>query len=682
MICLRHVLVLILLLSIQAAAQDYPVETVIQAGHYAAITSVAFSPDGKFAATGSSDKTIKLWETASGREIRSYMCNEGNVRYLCFGPAGKLLASIDHNYGLKIWEVPTSKLLHEISLDNNRILSVDFLPDGEFLVVGTEKEHAFLWDMQESRRIRNFRPDTADIRMQRRFGYPAARSVELSPDGKTLLTGSSDRTAFVFDVSSGRQIRKYKSDRTSCTSCTITAHFSPDTKHIVAGNMDSVFTWNAETGDVAMKMEGRRASYFEAVYSHDGKYIASSLYGTGLVWEASSGKLVDTLKGHLDDITSMQFHPKKDLILTGSGDRTAGIWRVPSCRKLISLNGYLNDVDEKILGDGFMYWIAFINEVKLSPDGKYLAIGKTGNLAKLLDFRTGKVVQTYKGHKGMVISLDFSTDGTYLATGAADGTAKVWLVESGEMLRSFPEGSSNIPYFSVDFSPDGKLLATGSWDGYVRIWEVATGRMLKGIRAHENVSPYTVQFSHNGLYVVSGGLDQKLKLFEIDTGRELFELVGHTNVVSAVRRHPDGRTLLSASWDGKAKLWDMSTGMQIRKFTAHEARVQSIAIDPGGEIMVTGSDDNTARLWNISEGKLLKTFTGHRGTVSSVNLDPEGKYLVTGSHDGTIKTWDLNSGDELLTQVFIGEPDACSESLHKFVDSFRRGLSVESAGRE
>ena len=304
-----------------------------------------------------------------------------------------------------------------------------------------------------------------------------------------------------------------------------------------------------------------------------------------------------------------------------------------------------------------MYWVAFMNEIKLSPDGKYAAIGKMGNLAKLYDFYTGKPVQVFRGHEGIVISLDFSPDGKYLATGAADGTARIWDISSGEQLQSLPERLANIPCFSVDFSPDGKLLATGSWDGMVRIWEVESGRLLQSIRAHENVSPYSVQFSHNGLYVLSGGLDRKLKMFEIDTGEEIREFIGHTNVVSAVRRHPEHNKIITASWDGKAKLWDLSTGMQLRKFTAHEARVQSLDIDEPGKFMATGSDDNTARLWDIQSGEVIRVFEGHKGTVSSVDIDSSGDLLVTGSHDGTIKTWDIETGELLLTYIFMGEND-------------------------
>jgi WD40 repeat protein len=638
-------------------AQDYPIETVVKTGHYASVTCVAFSHDGRFAATGSSDKTVKLWETSTGREIRSYMGHTSGIRCLNFGPGDRYLASVDRDDHLKIWEVPTSRLIHDIFLPDDRILSVVFLPDGNSIIAGTEDHHAIRFSLADASEMQRFHPDTADIPMQKNFGYPTARSVEISPNGKMLLTGSNDYSAFLFDLRTGKQVRKFKNGRNTCTSCSIDAHFSPSGEEIVVGNMDSVFVWRTSDAQFLRSMQGRRSRWDDAAYSYDGKYIASTLFGECQIWNASTGKPVTMLEGHLRDITSFRFHPSANLVITGSEDRTAKIWRIPQGKEVLSLRGYLNDVDEKILSDGYMYWVAFMNEIKLSPDGKYAAIGKMGNLAKLYDFYTGKPVQVFRGHEGIVISLDFSPDGKYLATGAADGTARVWEVSTGKMVVSLPERTANIPCFSVDFSPDGKLLATGSWDGRVRIWEVATGRLLQSIRAHEDVSPYAVQFSHNGLYVISGGLDRKLKMFEIDTGEEVREFIGHTDVVSAVRRLPEYNRIMTACWDGKARLWDLSTGMLLRKFTAHGARVQCLDIDETGNYMVTGSDDNTAKLWDIRTGKVLRTFEGHRGTVSSVNIDSSGQWLVTGSHDGTLKTWNLKTGELLLTYIFMGEDD-------------------------
>jgi WD40 repeat protein len=653
-----------------AYPQEPAIETVVQTGHYAAVCCVAISPDGMLAATGSYDKTIKLWEVERGREIRSYLGNKGAVEVLAFSPDGKLLASVDESYNLSLWEVETSKKIRSLEVPEDDIISVAFSPDGIFVVTGTENNHAIAWDIATGIEIRRFNPEIADIPFEKNFNYPTAKSVEFSPDGSKLLTGSNDRTGFIFDFNTGKQIKKFKYGESSCTGCTISAYFSPDGSKIVFGNLDSVFICDSETAKKLLTLESAEGWnwYGSAFFSKDGKYIAA-VDRNGYLWDAQTGRLITTLGEDEDDLMDIKFSPDNSYVLTGGKDRMAKLWKIPSGRQVMTLRGYLNDIDEAILEDNYMVWAAFINEIKLSPDGNYLAIGKTGNNARLLDLQTGKLVQTFRGHENIVIALDFSPDGKYLATGSADGTTKIWEVETGRKVRSFPEGESDIPDFSVDFSPDGNLIAIGNWDGTVRIWDIKTGEQIQSINAHNDASPYCVQFSHNGLYILSAGLDKKLKIFEIDTGLEVRELIGHTNLVSSIRRHPDGNHMITASWDGRVKIWDIATGMQVSRFTAHDSRVQALDIDPTGKYIVTGSDDNTAKLWDYEGNKLIMTFTGHAGTVSSVNISPDGKFLITGSHDGTIKIWDIKTGKELLTFICIGEDDWLVKTKEGFFDA-------------
>ena len=96
-----------------------------------------------------------------------------------------------------------------------------------------------------------------------------------------------------------------------------------------------------------------------------------------------------------------------------------------------------------------MYWAALVNEAKLSPDGKYIAVGRTGNNAKIIDFETGKVHKTLRGHNSMVISLNFSKNGKYLATGGLDGKAIVWDVETGNPLQKIVFQDKNLAIFSA-----------------------------------------------------------------------------------------------------------------------------------------------------------------------------------------------------------------------------------------
>jgi len=359
------IVILFLLYNLAYAQTEQSIETVIQTGHYAAVTAVAYSPDGKFTVTGSADKTIKLWEVATGREIRSYLGNSGDITFLTFDQTGKYLASIDQDHSLKIWEVASSKEIRTIEIPDDRIISTTFSPDGN-IITGSKENHAILWDFETGKEIRRFNPVPRDLTIQKNFKYPTAKTVQISHDGKRLLTGSNDRTAILFDFFSGEEIRKFKGDKNSCTSCLISAQFSQDAKQLTIGNCDSIIIWNVETGEKIVRMEGKKGRYGSASFSSDGKYLISSLYKDCLVWNVRTGKLVIKISGHLKNINSVQVNPTANSILTGSDDHTAKIWEIPSGSETITLRGYLNDVDEKVLSDGYMYWVAFINEIKLS----------------------------------------------------------------------------------------------------------------------------------------------------------------------------------------------------------------------------------------------------------------------------------------------------------------------------
>ncbi|NMC40510.1 MAG: hypothetical protein GYA43_04960, partial [Bacteroidales bacterium] len=382
--------------------------------------------------------------------------------------------------------------------------------------------------------------------------------------------------------------------------------------------------------------------------------------------------------------------PDSKEILTGNEKRSADILNISSGKPILTLKGYLNQIDEKILTDPYMYWAALVNEAKLSPDGSLIAVGRTGNNAKLLDFRSGRVVKTLRGHNAMVISICFSSDGKYLATGGLDGKAIVWDTETGNMVItvSFPDEKDAI--FSVDISSDNKYLVTADWGGLVVLWDIATGKQVRAISPHNRTGVYQVKLLPNNVYFISAGLDKKLKLTEIDTGEEIRTFTGHTDLVTSINLVPGGERFITSSRDGSVRIWDMASGLQVRKIYAHEGGVYNAKYDNSGKFIVSGGDDFKVKQWDAATGEMISEFKGHNGGVGDVNISPDLKHIVSGSRDGTIRIWDTGSKKELVSITFLNENDWFIRNPEGYFDasegafgsiSFVRGTELFSIGQ-
>jgi WD40 repeat protein len=635
-----------------------PVETVVQAGHYAAVTSVCYSTDGKLIATGSEDKTIILWRSSDGRQIRSFRGSASGISHLEFNRQATAILSLSKDGTWITWDVATGKLKNRLKPDVDRFTFASFSPDGSQIVTGTRKSGISVWNAETSTKILDFKPVPKDLYGDKGFEYPEAGTVSFSNDGQFVVAGTGDNTAILFDAKTGQEIRKYKKTNSTCTSCIAEAAITLDNKYVLLARSDSIRMFDRLTGTVIREFYGQGGSPENLQVSPDNRYVSAIEYGVAEVWDLKTGKLIIKAGDYSQNkVLAAAINPDSRQIITGSEKRISEIWNTGSGKKAMTLMGYLNQVDERILTHSYMYWAALVNEAKLSPDGKYIAVGRTGNNAKLIEFQTGKVYQTLRGHDGMVISLNFSSDGKYLATGGLDGKAIVWEVETGKPVRtiSFPDRNNAI--FSLDISTDNKLLATADWGGYVIIWDIETGESLQAFAPHDRTAVYQVKFSPSGVYIISAGLDRKLSMTEIDTGREVRVFTGHTELVSSINLSPSGDRIITAGWDGAIRIWDFLSGIQLLKIRAHQGGVYSAKYDPSGKFIVSGGDDFLIKEWDASTGALVCELSGHQGGVGDVNITKDLKHIISGSRDGSVRIWNLPERRELVSMVFLNEND-------------------------
>ncbi|WP_110580089.1 nSTAND1 domain-containing NTPase, partial [Microcystis aeruginosa] len=359
-------------------------------------------------------------------------------------------------------------------------------------------------------------------------------------------------------------------------------NFSPDGKTLVSGSWDgTIKLWNVETGQEIRTLKGHDGSVSSVNFSPDGKTLVSGSWdGTIKLWNVETGQEIRTLKGHDGSVSSVNFSPDGKTLVSGSWDGTIKLWNVETGQEIRTFKGHDN----------------LVTSVNFSPDGKTLVSGSVDKTIKLWNVETGQEIRTFKGHDGYVISVNFSPDGKTLVSGSVDKTIKLWNVETGQEIRTFKGHDGYV--ISVNFSPDGKTLVSGSVDKTIKLWNVETGQEIRTFKGHDG-NVISVNFSPDGKTLVSGSVDKTIKLWNVETGQEIRTLKGHDNLVSSVNFSPDGKTLVSGSDDKTIKLWNVETGQEIRTLKGHDKLVTSVNFSPDGKTLVSGSDDNTIKLWNV-----------------------------------------------------------------------------------
>jgi WD40 repeat protein/serine/threonine protein kinase len=694
-------------------------------GHTGSVLSVRFSNDGRRLVSGSQDKSARVWDVATGEQLQVLKGHSWWVWSADFSPDGNRIVTAGQDGKAIVWAVssrpsafrqgqaqtsltdgrqPTADSQQyiqstEFTGHDGAVFSARFSPDGKLVASGGYDKLVMVWNPDEVQPIDianrlDGKPD-AKVNYVRLSGHEGpVHSVEFSPSGKLVLSGSDDNTVRVWDLANGeaKALRGHGSIVRSCA-------FSPDGNVVLSGGDDeSVRLWNVR-GYQEVKVlhatvfSGHEDAVLAARYSQDGsRVVTASRDRTASLWNAGTGTPIQRFQeGHEFLVSSVVVYPDGKHLATGAGDNSVRVWDATAGTQT-----------------AVMMSTGRIGTIAVSPDGKWLATGSTGTAVQLWDPLTGKALGRLDGHEYEVSALRFSPSGDRLASGDNRGHVKTWRLENVSAnsptwtLERDLEGH-NGSISDIRFTPDGKRLVTASGDHTCGQWDLATGEELRDLALKHFGWVSSLDLSADGKLALTTCDDGMARLWQLETATPVAavksagepfnsgsfspdssravlvssadKVVRMWNVSPAAAGlanaateenatdlffdfktlggevwsasfAPDGQHLITIGGND-SQMWDVESHRPTLKFSPH-GPVASAAISPNGKLVATGSWDHSAKIWDIETGhaihKLEGGAGGHTGNINSVQFSPDGKQLLTASDDHTARLWDVKTG--------------------------------------
>lgn len=485
---------------------------------------------------------------------------------------------------------------------SDRVDVAIFDPSGQHVLTGSTDRTARIWDARTGKLLLTLSGHRAML-----------TSVSYSPDGTRALTTSVDHTARLWDARSGTLLYELLGHSDVIEA----GGFSPDgTRAITAGHDHIARVWDVHAGRLVHTLKGHSDRVTAAAFSRDGRYMLTASWDhTARLWDCESGNLVRVLEGHTNRLNVAAFAPDGQHVATGGWDETVRLWDLKTFEPVILPHG------------------TRLHGMSFSPDSRWLATTGTDGVIKLWDGQNGQFRAKLSGHNGIIDALDFAPDSVHFVTGGADRMVRLWDVRVERPVATLYGHDGQI--YTAAFSPTGSRVVTSSYDQTARIWDVRAGQPLAILKGHDR-GLTSASFSPDGTRIVTSSDDQTARLWRWPGGAQIAVLSGHRHAVQHATFSTSGNLIATCSSDYDVRLWDGHTGEQVRLLSGHQGPVYFVAFSPDDSLLVSSGVEHTLRLWDPQTGALRSEVPGHRGNAVWMAFSPDGKYLLTAGSEGEV----------------------------------------------
>ncbi|KAH9524948.1 hypothetical protein Btru_028330 [Bulinus truncatus] len=634
------------------------------------VTSVVISPDSSKFATGAQDLLVRLYDMATGKELRFFTGHADEVTDVCF-VGNNLLCSASMDSTLCIWDVENGHRLQTLKGHNRKVAS-----------------------------------------------------CASDAQGKLVASGGWDCFVFVWKAANGEKMCDFNVG--SPVNC---VDFHPTEEQIVVGSWDSlirIYNYFHKTRIAILR--GHSTSVRDIAYSVDGRHLASAaLDGDIKIWAADKGSQVGSIKGHCGPISKLTFSPSGGELITAGEDHQIKVWSGELGIPLHKLHTtkFGAAVSVAIAPDGRSVAVGYhlgtvrvydlntgvkMFEVRLSPcavravtfskDGSYILCGSDDNTVQALESGQGSKVCALMGHSKPVLCVE--TSKSYVASGSEDFTC--CLYDDIRRLKSSKQAKPGCvlkghigPVTACSINLDETLLATASRDASVRIYNLKDAFISSDPQPVQILAAChadwinSAHWSNTGNFLVTASNDFNLKLWDIKNGAEKLLLSGHTSAVNCVT-YKYG-CIVSGSSDGNVRVWTHK-GVSITTLVGHSLRVNACDmfvkckskaaddveakeelswaemaametdeygtegkkstlkkgdVDMQDVIVASAGDDGDVWIWRPLQANSLACLTGHSDRVLSVDID-QHRHIASTSLDCSVRLWQPTFKDETRSQ--------------------------------